>query len=145
MAETPKPKPQVPSPKPTPHKAAVPQYQGPMYESDYYETKSYAYGSVQFTKETVKQYVGTWVRCHSMYGTHEGMLHRALRDGIILVNHMQLTTGEAQSSDDVKFGLFKRGNTPDVDVEQVQFVLPFPGMFVPYGGLFAVYPRPFIW
>lgn len=143
MAETPKPKPQVPSTKPMPQPAPVPQ--APMYESDYYEKKSYAYGSIQFTKETVKQYVGTWVRCHSMYGMHEGMLHRALRDGIILVNHMQLMKGEAQTSDDVKFGVFQSGNTPDLDIEQVQFVLPFPGMFVPYGGLYGLYPRPFIW
>lgn len=110
-----------------------------MYESDDHEHKVGFY----YKKETVKHFVGTWVHCHSMYGMHEGLVHRALRDGIILVHHNPLASGNKLDKGDVQLGVLKEGT--DLDIAQVQFMLPFPGMFVPYGGLYGLYPRPFIW
>lgn len=131
--------PQVPYTAPKAPTPQVKHYQ--MYESDDYESKTMV--SVKYTKETVKKYVGTWVHCHSMYGLHEGVVHRALRDGIILVHHTQLSDGTKFNEDDFKHGVFESGS--DEEFCEAQFFLPFPGMFVPYGGMFGLYPRPFIW
>ncbi|GMA50813.1 hypothetical protein GCM10025857_21700 [Alicyclobacillus contaminans] len=95
---------------------------------------------MEMTKEHCRKYVGQWVHVHSMYGMHVGILHRTLHDGIILVHHTQLTHGIHASSDTFQPGVHRAAD--GVDAAQVQFFLPAPGLFVPYAGLFGIWPRP---
>lgn len=95
---------------------------------------------MKMTKEHAKKYVGQWVHCHSIYGMHAGIVHRALHDGFILVHHTQLASGSHATLEDFQPGVHNRKD--GLDVEQTQF-LPAPGLFVPYGGLYGLYPRPF--
>lgn len=96
---------------------------------------------VVYTKERVRKYVGQWVHCHSVYGMHAGVLHRALHDGIVLVHHTALASGSAADEGDYEAGVFQQGISPE-DYSQAQFFLPAPGMFVPYGGIYGLWPRP---
>lgn len=96
---------------------------------------------MEMKKEVVRQYVGQWVHCHSIYGMHEGILHRALHDGVIIIHHTSLASGQGATEGNYKTGEFRPG-VNDADMTQVQFFLPAPGMFVPYGGLYGLWPRP---
>jgi hypothetical protein len=96
---------------------------------------------MEMSKDRVRRYVGQWVHCHSMYGLHEGILHRALHDGVIIIHHTSLARGQETIEGDVQTGEF-RPSVNDPDMSQVQFFLPAPGLFVPYGGLYGLWPRP---
>ncbi len=65
---------------------------------------------------------------------------RALSDGLILVHHTQLASGSNPHPQEFQPGLHQAGDS--MDVSQVQFFLPAPGLFVPYAGLFGLWPRP---
>ncbi|MCL6517964.1 hypothetical protein [Alicyclobacillus sp.] len=93
-------------------------------------------------KEVVKPYVGKWVHCHSIYGMHAGLLHRALHDGIVLIHPVALAAGSERAQEEIRAEA--ETLTPEQDVRQAQFILPFPGMFIPYGGIFGIWPRPAI-
>ncbi|MCL6452579.1 MAG: hypothetical protein K6T78_03005 [Alicyclobacillus sp.] len=105
-------------------------------------------------KEHCVKFVGQWVHVHSVYGMHEGVLHRALHDGIILVHHVQLASTSDAQVDDFQLGLWEdqpdHGHTAHaspldihrLDATPAQFLLPAPGLFVPYPGLFGIWPRP---
>lgn len=94
---------------------------------------------MKWSKEHAVKFVGKYVHCHSVYGMHAGMVHRALRDGIILVNHVQLASGQTPAADDIQTGLYANGDSLNLEP-----VFGWPGMFIPYGGLFGLWPRPFI-
>ncbi len=92
-----------------------------------------------FTKEVVRQYVGKWVRCHSVYGLHEGVVHRVLHDGIILVHTVHLANHDGEHDvNSFESGIFEPGSDR-LDVDTVQF-FPAPGLFVPYGGIYRIWP-----
>ncbi len=92
-----------------------------------------------YTKEVVRQYAGKWIRCHSVYGLHEGVVHRVLHDGIILVHTVQLASHEEDDHEhSFEGGVFKP-EQEDLDVDTVQF-FPAPGMFVPFGGIYGIWP-----
>ncbi|MDQ0188845.1 hypothetical protein JI721_12390 [Alicyclobacillus cycloheptanicus] len=95
---------------------------------------------MDWSKETAKVYVGQWVHCHSVYGMHQGMVHRALRDGIILVQHIQLADGAPCDANSFEPGVYAAGD--DRDIQPAQF-LAAPGLFIPYRGLFGLWPVPF--
>jgi hypothetical protein len=96
---------------------------------------------VTYTKETIRHYVGKYVHCESVYGVHRGIVHRALRDGFILVHHTQVASGADMDDSDIQIGIDHiDGRT---DIVHTQF-LPYPGLFIPYGGLFGIRPIPFI-
>lgn len=97
--------------------------------------------STVYHKEIVRQYVGQLVHCHSVYGHHEGLVHRALHDGFILVHHVQLAGGEQMTPEDIQAEAHN-DSQDDGDMTTVQFFLPAPGLFVPYGGLYGLWPRP---
>jgi hypothetical protein len=90
-----------------------------------------------YTKEVARQYAGQWVRCESVYGVHQGMVHRVLRDGLILIHHVALTSGQAIDREDFQPGNYQ---SDDPEFTQVQFFLPAPGLFIPYGGLYGLSP-----
>lgn len=94
------------------------------------------------SKEVVRPYVGKWVHCHSVYGMHAGLLHRALHDGIVLIHPMALASGSPLEEGQIR----AEADAPLAaeDVRQAQFFLPYPGMFIPYGGIFGLWPRPAI-
>lgn len=94
-----------------------------------------------YTKEVVHKYVGQWVQCHSAYGMHAGLMHRALHDGIILIHQTALMSGRPLDDADVSTGVY-RAEENGADITTVQFFIPAPGLFVPYGGLFGLWPRP---
>jgi hypothetical protein len=98
---------------------------------------------VRYCKEVCKHWVGLWVHCESAYGVYRGILHRATRDGIILMHHMQLAAAQGADAPDPAWGLYE-GAAGDSDVTPAQFFWPGPGLFLPYGGLFFVRPFPFI-
>jgi hypothetical protein len=97
-----------------------------------------------FHKEYCRRFVGQWVHCHSVYGVHQGLVHRALHDGIILVQYTSLASGQAAGSGDFQPGVHSAHDGRDVT--PVQFPFPFvgPGLFIPYGGIFGLSPFPFI-
>jgi hypothetical protein len=95
---------------------------------------------MEMSKDYARRFVGQWVHCHSMYGMHVGIVHRALSDGLILVHHTQLASGSNPHPQEFQPGLHQAGDS--MDVSQVQFFLPAPGLFVPYAGLFGLWPRP---
>ncbi|WAH42127.1 hypothetical protein NZD89_00990 [Alicyclobacillus fastidiosus] len=96
-----------------------------------------------YTKETMRPYVGKWVHCHSVYGMHEGIVYRAMREGLVLVHHTQLADGQPMAKEDIEMGIYQ-SDTPN-EFQQVQFFpIPAPGLFLPYGGLYGVWPRPYI-
>jgi hypothetical protein len=94
---------------------------------------------MEYTKETVRSYVGQWVRCQSVYGVHEGLVHRALHDGIILVHTTQLASHSFNGPHEFTTGTFRPGDN-DSDIQNVQF-FPAPGLFVPYPGIYGIWPR----
>ncbi|WAH35434.1 hypothetical protein [Alicyclobacillus dauci] len=96
---------------------------------------------MRYTKETVHKFVGQWIHCHSVYGVHQGIVHRAMRDGFILVHHTRLADGRPMVDTDLDMGIY--GPTDTSDIVQTQF-LPAPGLFIPYGGVYGIWPRPFI-
>ncbi len=94
---------------------------------------------MDYNKENMRPYVGQWVRCHSVYGVHEGLVHRALHDGIIIVHTAQLTGYSDEANDEFTNGAFRPGED-NSDMQTVQF-FPAPGLFVPYPGIFGIWPR----
>jgi hypothetical protein len=91
-------------------------------------------------REMALQFVGQWVQCHTVYGVHEGILYKALRRGIIIVNATQLASAN-QSSTDASIGTY-RPNEDELDIQHVQFFPGF-GMFLPYPAIYGIVPRPF--
>lgn len=91
-------------------------------------------------KEVAKRYAGQWVHCHSVYGLHEGVVFKIFHDGIILIHHTQLASGSEQLKDTV-VAEADPGNGLD-DTRLAQFFLPAPGLFVPFGGMYGLWPRP---
>lgn len=94
-------------------------------------------------KEHTMHFVGKFVHCHSVYGMHEGLVHRALRDGIILVHHVQLAGGESATKGEFEAEAYHSSDGPDY--APTQFLFPGPGMFIPYGGIYGLWPRPGLW
>ncbi|MFD1675743.1 hypothetical protein [Alicyclobacillus fodiniaquatilis] len=94
-----------------------------------------------FSKETLRVHVGRWVECHSVYGLHHGILHRALHDGVIITNATSLASGQKTRGDEFTDGSY-RPQTDDADIQSAQF-FPYPGMFIPYGGIYGFRPLPF--
>ncbi|MCL6631457.1 MAG: hypothetical protein K6T63_02395 [Alicyclobacillus herbarius] len=90
------------------------------------------------TYHVARRYLGQWVNCHSVYGIHRGVLTRVLPSGIVLGRAVQLASDSTafheprllSSSSDTLRNL-------NEDVQLVQF---FGGFFVPFGGIYGLYP-----
>jgi hypothetical protein len=94
---------------------------------------------MEYNKKTMHSYVGQWVRCHSVYGVHEGLVHRALHDGIILVHTAQLAAHNLDELQSMKAEPYTPSEN-SLDMQTVQF-FPAPGLFVPYRGIYGIWPR----
>ncbi|MCL6599035.1 hypothetical protein [Alicyclobacillus macrosporangiidus] len=82
------------------------------------------------------RFLGQMVCCHSVYGWHRGVLTRVTRTGIVLANPVRLAASDSREAVDAEVGLDAPLH-PDEDLAQVQF---FGGLFVPFGGLYGLYP-----
>jgi hypothetical protein len=91
-------------------------------------------------KDYARRFLGQWVHCHSVYGMHHGIVHRALHDGIILVHYTTLTSGEPSLVSDFQPGVHSSRDSRDITPAQFPFL--GPGLFIPYGGLFGLWPFP---
>lgn len=96
---------------------------------------------MEWNKEMLKPYQGQWVHCHSVYGMHAGLVHRVLHDGIVLIQVTQLASGTRDADRNVQPGVYRSG-VDETDYRQTQFLVPPPGLFLPYGGLYGIWPRP---
>ncbi|MCL6637292.1 MAG: hypothetical protein K6T26_05025 [Alicyclobacillus sp.] len=79
------------------------------------------------------RYLGQWVHCHSVYGWHRGVLTQVRPGGIILGNAVQLAAAPAAAMQ----AEHTLQRTDGMAVEPVQF---FGGFFIPFGGLYGIYP-----
>jgi hypothetical protein len=95
-----------------------------------------------FTKEVFHVHVGKMIECHSIYGVHHGILHRALHDGVIITNQTSLASEQQNMRNDFTDGSY-RPQSDDANIQPAQF-FPFPGMFIPYGGIYGFRPLPFV-
>jgi hypothetical protein len=95
-----------------------------------------------------QRFLGRWVQCHSVYGTHRGILTRVLPNGIVLHRAVQLASAPAApvdaepailsaSSATGPGALAGRGSAAPPDIQPVQF---YGGFFVPFGGLYGLWP-----
>lgn len=91
--------------------------------------------------DACRQYVGQWVHCHSIYGVHQGVLYKVMRDGIIITQYTQLASYDKTNETDWTTGEFQSERDKD-DITQVQFL--FPGMFLPYRAMYGLWPVPFV-
>jgi hypothetical protein len=111
-----------------------------MEHFDKYYAKKPTVSAVETHREMALKFVGQWVQCHTVYGVHEGILYKALRRGIIIVNATQLASAN-QSTPDVSIGTYQP-NVDELDLQHVQFFPGF-GMFLPYPAIYGIVPRPF--
>ncbi|GIM48350.1 hypothetical protein DNHGIG_38990 [Collibacillus ludicampi] len=81
------------------------------------------------------QYLGQWVRCHSVYGVHRGVVSRVLPDGIVLTNVTQLASESNGRKSENVHGIYKSNNAEN----KIAHVF-FGGFFVPFGGIYGLYP-----
>ncbi|MCF8563258.1 hypothetical protein LLE49_00675 [Alicyclobacillus tolerans] len=94
---------------------------------------------MHFHKEVVKKYHAQWVHCHSVYGVHHGFVYKVMHDGIILTHCTGLAQGQQTDGSEFEAGVYNDSDGPDV--QHVQF-FGGPGMFIPYGGMFGLWPAP---
>ncbi|MCY0875348.1 MAG: hypothetical protein OWT28_03585 [Firmicutes bacterium] len=98
------------------------------------------------TMEMVKKYHKHWVHCHSVYGMHKGLITHVLERGIILSHFERIEGYEGSAGMTQTAWSDDRLNGDDLDVSLQFLPVPVPvpavpgGMFVPYGGMYGVYP-----
>jgi hypothetical protein len=81
------------------------------------------------------KFLGQWVRCHSVYGVHRGIVSRVLPDGIVLTNVAQLASVSNEQKSEAVHGTYH----PDNEEIKIAPVF-FGGLFVPFGGIYGLYP-----
>jgi len=93
------------------------------------------------TKDMARQHVGKWVQCRSVYGMHQGMLYKVTKSGVILIHHTQLASGAEHQIRDFAQGTYDPAQR-DEDFEAVRLMMPmpYPGMYIPYAGMFGMWP-----
>ncbi|MCL6516703.1 hypothetical protein [Alicyclobacillus sp.] len=82
------------------------------------------------------RFLGQMVRCHSVYGWHRGVLTNVTRTGIVIANPVRLASAEAEVAPQAEIGVDQPIDAAR-DVAEVQF---FGGLFVPFWGLYGLYP-----
>ncbi|UOF92188.1 hypothetical protein LSG31_08450 [Fodinisporobacter ferrooxydans] len=88
------------------------------------------------TAVMARQHLGRMVHVHSVYGWHRGVVTHVLPDGIMLGNAVRLANGTNVEEQNLTIENYK------TDTEQVEFEQVFfgAGMFLPFGGMFGMYP-----